>query len=51
MVGSRSANSSIGSQWAKQGRIDELDAHVKEKYKILSEEQKGDVKMNVNLKY
>lgn len=51
MVGDRSANSSIGSQWGKKNRIEDLHSHVKKEYDKLNEDQKKHIKLNVQLKY
>jgi hypothetical protein len=49
LVGILGVNSSIGSQWAKQGRIEELDKHVDKELSKLTDEEKKAKEMDVKL--
>jgi hypothetical protein len=51
LVGHGGTNSSIGSQWAKQGRIQGLDSHVNVEMSNFTEDQKKNKIMNVKLAY
>ncbi len=44
-VGNKNVNSSLGSQWAKDGRVDMMDAQAKK----AAAELGSDAKMNVTL--
>lgn len=45
-MGDRGVNSSLGSQWAKEGRVSEMDKAARE----VPEAERGNTKMNTKLK-
>ncbi|MCO6490149.1 MAG: DUF4157 domain-containing protein [Phaeodactylibacter sp.] len=50
-LGNLRINSSIGSKWAKLGRIQGLDEHVRDETRDMSESQKENMLMNVRLEF
>lgn len=48
-LGDSDINSSIGSQWEKQGRIDKIDAQIREAAKNMTEEERKNTLLNVHL--
>jgi hypothetical protein len=44
-VGDKRVNSSIGSQWAKEGRVEAMDKAAKERLKTHGADAKMDIKL------